>query len=320
MNTFFPFSPQEIDHDAEFSILMPNGMETCDYWFIYENGLYHAFFLATEKFPDGQRIAHAISEDLKSWQYLGVVLEGYGNGGWPSDGLATGSVVKSNHEYFMLFTAHDDTNGGLGLAVSTDLYHWKKVGSSPVISYYKNYFAEYLGTKYECQVLADPYVFPERIDGWFYAYVNSWAIDRPYNSRGCQLMFRTKDFLNWEPYKIAILTDDLDRLETCQVWEHGGKWYMYFGGRRIDPAKGDFADIESDNYIYQSNRFDGPYTKKDWSKVKYESTKNCYIQKVIQCPGKDDTVMIMAPYHGVLKPQNVIYGTDGSVKFTVKSI
>ena len=136
----------------------------------------------------------------------------------------------------------------------------------------------------------------------------------PYNSRGCQLMFRSQNLIDWEPYKIAILTDDLDRQETAQVWEHNGKWYMSFGGCFIDPEKGGFANLWHDNFVYMSDNFDGPYEKQEWSRLIYKgAAAAAYTQKQIKDPFGDDVMLASSPYSGVLWAYKINYADDGSV-------
>ena len=127
-------------------------------------------------------------------------------------------------------------------------------------------------------------------------------------------MFRSKNMVDWEPYKIAIITDDLDRLETAQVWEHNGKWYMSFGGCYVDPEKGGFANLWNDNFVYMADSFDGPYEKQAWSRLEYkDASHRPYIQKQIKDPFGDDVMLASAPYEGVLWPYKIVYAENGSI-------
>ena len=302
----------------DFLIERPGGLRSLDYWFFEEDGVYHAFFLEDHKeFADRAydlRIGHSVSKDFLNWEYEGTVLDGYTDA-WDNRHLATGSVVKYKDEYYMMYTGHSTNMPGLGIAKSKDLYTWERVGDAPVIFELGRYYtAEYNGMEYRCRILADPYIYPEKIGGYFYAYVNSWAVDMPVNNRGCQMMFRSKNMIDWESYKIAIITDDLDRLETAQVWEHNGKWYMSFGGCYVDPEKGGFANLWNDNFVYMADSFDGPYEKQNWSRIEYKGAAHRpYIQKQIKDPFGDDVMLASAPYEGVLWPYKIVYGEDGSI-------
>ena len=301
----------------DFLIEWPGGIRSMDYWFFEENGVYHAFFLE-KRFELAERehdlrIGHSVSTDFLNWKYEGTILDGYTDG-WDNLHLATGSVAKLDDTYYMMYTGHSTDQPGLGIAKSKDLYTWERVGDKPQIPELVFCTAEYKGKKYKCRILADPYIYPEKIDGYFYCYVNSWAIDRPYNSRGCQLMFKSQNLVDWEPYKIAVMTDGLDRLETAQVWEHNGKWYMSFGGCFIDPSKGGFGNIWNDNFVYMAESFDGPYEKQSWSRLVYkDAPKRPYTQKQIKDPFGEDVMLPSAPYDGVLWPYKINYADDGSM-------
>ena len=315
-------STENLDFDyrknrRDYIIEWPGGLKSMDYWFFEEGGVYHAFFLevldSTPERKHNLRIGHSVSTDFLNWKYEGTVLDGYTDG-WDNQHLATGSVAKIGDTYYMMYTGHSSDRPGLGIAKSGDLYTWERVGDAPAISELRHYTATYKGKEYKVRILADPYIYPEAIDGCFYAYVNSWALDMPYNNRGCQLMFRSKNLIDWEPYKIAIITDDLDRLETAQVWEHNGKWYMSFGGCFIDENKGGFANLWNDNFVYMADSFDGPYEKQEWSRLVYEGApKRPYTQKQIKDPFGDDVMLASVPYDGVHWPYKIAYGKDGSI-------
>lgn len=300
----------------DYLMTFENG--SCDYWFIKENNVYHAFFLEFTEEENGERhshISHATSQDFLNWKYEGIVLYGWTDC-WDNRDLATGSVVKYGDEYYMIYTSHSSTRPGLALAKSNDLYRWERVGDGPVLSGSRRYRGKFEGNTHVCNILADPYIYPELIDGYYYMFVNSWAIDMPKNSRGCQLILKSENLTDWTEAGLALLTEGLDRLETCQVWEHGGKWYMSFGGCIIDPEGGDFDGVDSRNYIYMADSISGPYEKQPWSEVKYpDTTKWYYIQKQMLDPYGDEVMLPMSPFTGVLWPYYIDYSYDGTVSF-----
>ncbi len=299
--------------------LMTFDNDSCDYWFIREGDTYHAYFLEFVPQEDGskrQHIAHATSTDFLHWEYQGIVLYGWGDT-WDDRNLATGSVARCGDTYYMLYTGHSSSRGGLGLAKSSDLYHWERVGDGPVLPSARRYRGRYEGTPHPCTILADPYLYPEAVDGWYYAFVNAWATDLPKNARGTQLILRTQNFTDWEECGMALLADGLDRLETAQVWEHGGRWYMSFGGRSVDPNGGDFDDVASGNYIYMADSITGPYRRQSWSDITYpEAAAAGYIQKQMLDPFGDEVMLVMAPYRGVLWPYAMHYAEDGAITFS----
>ena len=124
-----------VDYRAHWKqYLMEFEPDSCDYWFIREGDTYHAYFLEFDTSDGGtkQHIAHATSTDFLNWEYQGVVLYGWGDT-WDNRNLATGSVAKCGDTYYMLYTGHSTGRGGLGLAKSSDLYTWERVGDGPVL-------------------------------------------------------------------------------------------------------------------------------------------------------------------------------------------
>ncbi len=72
-------------------------------------------------------------------------------------------------------------------------------------------------------------MYPERIDGYFYAYVNSYSLRKPVGHRGSQVILRSRDMVHFARYGVALECEECDRMETAQVFRHGDKWCMYFG-------------------------------------------------------------------------------------------
>lgn len=303
-----------------------------DSWYCKEGDTYHSFFLEYESKGAPQSCGHIISKDLKNWEYLGVVLAPESDT-WYDKSIATGSVAKYNGRWYMLYTGHSsqtdkgETLGGLGVAVSDDLMTWERIGDGPAIKrcwqeteYGKGYPFEYEGKTVFCYPLADPYVYPEPVNGEYYIYVNSYAADRPINFRGATAIFKTRDFVTFKPHKIAVI-DICDRMETVQVWKHGDKYYMYAGcvAMKIDEKDAHKLGKQiNTNMIFISDNIDGPYTRLqalDLPKNPNYPKSNPYILKVFNDPeGREIMMMNNIPY-GVEGPFPVHYTPEGKVEF-----
>ena len=296
-----------------------------DYWYIIEDGVCHAFFLQYERDKDRahmhsrQTIGHAVSRDFKAFEYLGTVLEA-DKDTWNDLGVATGSVVRHEQRYYMLYTGKGISQHGVGLAVSDDLHHWQRYGDGPVLTTMLDercvdYHFEQNGETQNVQLLADPYVYPELIDGHYYCIINSWMKDLPKNDRGCQAMFKSKDLIHWEPHKIALHTPGIDRTETAQFWEKNGKWYLSFGGVVIKPDEGDFAAASMATFIYMADCFDGPYLPQTWSKLNIKVGGDYYLFKAMDIPGQGDALLVLnGNAEGNFGPYRLEYGADGEIK------
>ena len=77
----------------------------------------------------------ATSSDLRHWQRHGVILPAY-KGKWNVGWTKSGAIVpeKINGKYWMYFlgTAADKTDQ-MGLAYSSDLFHWTEATDTPVL-------------------------------------------------------------------------------------------------------------------------------------------------------------------------------------------
>lgn len=293
------------------------GIRINDSWYAFDGAVYHAFFLQypqsgdPEGFWSEQSIGHCVSDDLINWKYLGIVLRPEPNT-WDNKGLATGSVVKhSNGFWYMIYTGNSTADsGGFGLAVSEDLYSWKRCGDKPIISRDDLQDAYYMDNKYTVRMLADPYIYPERIGDYYYIFINSVVKELPVNKRSCQLVLKTKNLYNYEVHNIALLPNRYDRTETAQVWEHAGNWYMYFGG--VMTEVNGISTSSTVNTVYISDKFDGPYVKLFNNELIMPDKQWYYILKVIKDRDGNDKILTNIIPVGVTGLYSIKYEKDGS--------
>ncbi len=102
---------------------------------VYHDGLYHLFHLVL---PNHTFIAHAVSRDGLTWHRIRNALWVSDPGAWDDDMLWTMHVSADPHQaglWRMFYTGLTRRDGGrnqrIGLAISTDLTHWKKVTTAP---------------------------------------------------------------------------------------------------------------------------------------------------------------------------------------------
>ena len=112
-----------------------------DCWFAVHDGAAHCFFCTSPKPQPSWHwdIGHAVSEDLRSWRYVGLALRRGRSGGWDSQTLSTGCVVKHLGRFWMAYSAIRRGENPptrkvhrVGIAVSDDLFRWSKCGTEPV--------------------------------------------------------------------------------------------------------------------------------------------------------------------------------------------
>lgn len=316
-----------------FDLYHSHHLSVNDSWYVEHDGVYHNYFLQfdyqnePEEYQwSKQTIGHSTSTDLINWTYEGTVID-CNSAEWLDFGVATGSIVKHNGLWYMLFTSKpsDPNKKGLAIAVSKDLMKWDVVGDGPVVSARKYYKVNYNGKEHTARIMADPYVYPEPIDGYFYIFVNSHISHHQPNERGGQLVFVTKDFINFECKTIAAI-GYCDRIETPQVWKHGDKYYMYagsvYGYNAVTPLEPSESYIEwinwstgkSINAILVSDNIDGPYKFLNELHVPDDEEGSClYIAKVLKDPNGDDVMLINDIPFGVRGPFKMIYSEENGI-------
>ncbi|MBQ7337863.1 MAG: hypothetical protein IJW40_05325 [Clostridia bacterium] len=292
-----------------------DGVRINDSWYVRKDGVYHTFFLAygedepTEGQWDRQRVGHMISTDLITWEDRGIALCPQSDG-WNDKGIATGSVVPCGDVFYMLYSgnATDPAREGIGLAVSRDLDTWERLGDGPVIFKGKPYAFSYGKETVHGLPIADPYVYPEPIDGNYYIFVNGHIAENPVNRRGAQLVFVTRDFRTFTPHAIAVI-GECDRLETAQVWAHDGRFYLYAGQVEMVGQQ-----QRMKNSLYTAEHIDGPYTYRgDLAFPEQPENGMLYIAKVLPDPTGRDVLLVNNIPNGVMGAYPVTYHADGTL-------
>ena len=312
----------------------PPAMWAWDFWFAKEGDTYHAFYLQApwalgepRLMHGNQHVGHASSQDLIHWTDLGPALVPIPDT-WNDRSIATGSVAKHDGKWWMLFTGIGTKQCGLGLAVSDDLMTWKKVGDGPVIPMGKPFDATWQGQPIQWFAIADPYLYPEAVDGWYYVVINSQVVGAPIAESGCLATMRSRDMKTWEPAAVISYPGWVERQETPQIWHHGNRWYMYFGAAHdhglSDKYKAEMPPevVKSGirvNCIFTSEHFEGPFEPigKWW--LTFPDGRFGYIAKIIAGPdGKE--VLLMADGAKLSRPYPVSYAADGSVVLGVPAV
>lgn len=307
-----------------------DGLQTWDYWFAKDGDTYHAYYLHKQPSEpaNARRIGHATSKDMWNWDSHGTVLATDAKT-WNDISLATGSVVRHEGKWWMLYTARGTKTGGLGLAVSQDLYSWSRVSDGPVEPGHKRYKNQWQGKEINWRILADPYIYPEAVDGWYYVVMNVRVENVLVSQSGAIAMLRSQDLINWQDPQMLTWTEWFERAETPQIWQRNGKWYLYFGGvnyvdstppqpkqvveRRF--AAGDTA--YKTNCVFISDRLIGPFEPVGNYCITFPDHRNGYICKVVEDP-QGRQVMFNHTAGCLWGPYIVEYKKDGSLFLSKK--
>jgi beta-fructofuranosidase len=303
---------------AEPELYKPQGQRAHDFWYAKSASTYHAFYLQR---PDGAdrrsptSVGSATSRDLAHWTEVGEILHADPKAGWCNERIATGSTWRGPQRWQMLFTAHGGSGGNVGLAESDDLKKWAIVGPAR-IEYHDHVVPADRAWQRSglmpretvaYRIAADPYVLPEPLDGWHYMVANCIVVGRPPNRRGCIGLMRSREGRTWDDCGIIALMLDYDRPETPQLWRHGERWYLYFGGAR------EGKELCRHNRLYTARSMQGMFEPPPRSEIKLPDGRRFYIAKVLADPQGRDVLLGTVRGDSMSGPYPVTYAADGSL-------
>ena len=207
-----------------------------DAWYFIEDDTAHVYYLTSpDDAPPEERghhwdIGHAVSDDLVSWEYVGLALRKGEPGAWDDKRLATGGVIKRDGRYWMSFTGHhlaDQPNfQRVGMAVSDDLTNWEKTPENPVTVPDPQYYELVSTCPRGIVNWRDPFLL-DTGDEVFH-FVCARRADGDRKTRGSVGVARTRDMRNWE----VLPPPEHDRIahefEVPQVYFINGRWYLVF--------------------------------------------------------------------------------------------
>jgi len=321
----------------------PVGMWSWDNWFVHDGSRWHAFYLQLPKAVGLDRrwknndfykhVGHATSSDLLHWQDQGPAL-GALSGTWNDRHIATGSIIKHQGRWWMFFTGRGTAGDGVGLALSDDLTNWKtepqplfplidtfaEKGDSPFESPWQGKSQRWIG-------ISDPYILPEVHEGWFYMVLCARVLDTPLAQSGCLALVRSRDLRQWESAGILAWPQCFERMETPQLWQREGRWYLSFGGV-LDTAwaQAHHAQLPEavrgqrshENYVYHLPELTATAQEADLNHVAIP--KGHYIMKVLPLKeGRDVAIFSHKRDNdsGISRPYPVSYGANGDLQIGI---
>lgn len=245
-----------------------------DCWFYIENDLAHCFFLAaSDIYPASERhfhwdIGHAVSRDLKNWDYAGIALKKGNNGAWDSKNLATGSIVKIDDKYLMAYTGHKKDEcpevQRTGLAISDDLFKWEKFDCNPV-SEPDIKFYEFEGSGQRKFVhWRDPFLYVDKDTVYQFVCARKQPIGNHPGGIIGAARSSLSDLCRWEALPPVEVDPVTEELECPSIHFISGKYYLLFCthpflmSNEFKEKHGDYNFI-STTYCMVSDKLLGPY-------------------------------------------------------------
>jgi hypothetical protein len=210
-----------------------------DFTLVKKDGYYHLFFIlhSTALVNDLNEVefGHAISPDLYHWTQLPPVLH-VDSSGWDNLHVWAPHIVFRNGQYWMFYTGvsripgHFNDTQRMGLAVSTDLMTWTRVGNRPIFEGSSVPWAWSDSTK-NTPAFRDPFVMPDPQNpgSWLMYYSASYGPDSTAMVVG--VARSNGDFSSWTDAGPLLITWQAYTFnpvtESPHLFFHDGLWYLF---------------------------------------------------------------------------------------------
>jgi beta-fructofuranosidase len=169
-----------------------------DFWLAQDGPNYHLFYLQAPRSlnEEGLRhwnvsIGHAVSRDLRNWEVLPDALRPSTSSGWDDYTTWTGSILKRNGLWYMLYTAARRADDGLvqriGRATSPDLLRWEKHPENPLLEPDPCWYDVLDLELWPDQAWRDPFLFRHPDTGDFHAFITGRVNTGPTDGRSSWL-------------------------------------------------------------------------------------------------------------------------------------
>lgn len=253
-------------------------------------GRYHMFTNCVPiDIPGDQRagnivVNHAVSDDGFTWHER---LTDFGDhprgsrpdGAWDAAAIMHIDVLHHDGRWWLYYTATDRSpltppqRQTVGLAVSDDGYHFKRVKDAPVsiadprwyeqgITEDANSRANLVGRTW----YRDPFIFPTGVPGEWGMTVIARDLSQPPMTRGCLSLATSRDLIHWEPRPPLYSPGRFHTIETPSLFAHGGRHYLIFmshHGWGLPYSTTDIYQTAGDFYAVSDDGPLGPYRRPD---------------------------------------------------------
>lgn len=210
-----------------------------DFWVVDDGNNFHLFYLqAPRSLIDGSlrhwntSIGHAISTNLKNWTVLPDALTVGSAGEWDDYGTWTGSIIQFENIWYLLYTGIKKSESGLiqriGLATSSDLWHWTKYPKNPVLCAEPKWYELYDPTLWHDQAWRDPWVFCHPQTGDFHVLLTARCATGDPSGRGVIAHARSQDLINWEVLPPLTEPGEFGDLEVPSLFQIHDRYYLLF--------------------------------------------------------------------------------------------
>ncbi|MCB0187847.1 MAG: family 43 glycosylhydrolase, partial [Caldilineaceae bacterium] len=214
------------------------GEYVTDFCIVKRDNLYHLFHIRGERWtwPVGYReldLGHATSTDLRTWTPHAPVLPAGPVGAWDECGNWAPDIIEVDGIYYCYYTGSDTNNNqAIGLATSTDLFHWEKHPANPVVVP-GDWSDIALGKDVAGR---DAMVFHDSPNGRYLLYYTATMAD----GRACLAVSESTDLVQWRDLGPTYIEEDrtYNRLESAYLVEHEARFYLFYSAKGGPKSKG----------------------------------------------------------------------------------
>jgi predicted GH43/DUF377 family glycosyl hydrolase len=256
-----------------------------EFAFIYADGLFHLFYIRHDMLaphPDSTEVdfGHAVSQNLVDWTQRDPILH-VRPGAWDDLHVWAPTVIRQDGVYYLYYTGVTNYPGTwyqrTGLATSTDLDNWQRY-DAPVFEGNKVPWVFADSSQFAGCQFRDPFVMPDpNASGHWLMYYAATPRDAT-SELIVGVATNGGGASPWEDLKPFWNTDAahyLGLVESPCVFEHGGRWYLFFtasSGHTIRFQYADSPTADSTGWVgtyrlYDNAPYTDPWFAPEWLKV-----------------------------------------------------
>jgi len=278
-----------------------------DFWLAQDGPDYHIFYLQAPRSLKNERlrhwnvsVGHAVSQDLYNWEILPDALHPGPPQAWDDYTTWTGSIIKHNSLWYLFYTGGCRAEDGLvqrvGLATSTDLIHWERHSTNPLLLADPRYYEQLDLNLWFDQAWRDPWIFQHPEQGDFHAFITARVNHGRPDGRGVIAHARSDDLLHWEVLPPITSPGLFGYLEVPQLVSIQNRYYMIFCTTNSIHAANyqqqtGYEPVRGTHYLMADNPL-GPFHFSTYKFLAGDSIGSFYNGKLVQ--GPDGTWYFMA--------------------------
>jgi len=215
-------------------------------------------------------------------------------GRWDDRAIWTGSIIEREGTCYFFYTGTNHAEEGriqrIGLTTSTDLIHWQRHPSNPLVAADARWYETLELGSWPEETCRDPWVIRSPAEAAYYMFFTARVNHGPVDGRGVIGCARSRDLLTWEMLPPVSQSGEFGYLEVPQVIPLEGRFYMLFctaaskhAAQRL-ARTGPGGQWSGTGYLV-AEKLTGPYRLADDAGLVADDRGTYYAGKLIEDPG-----------------------------------